>query len=84
MPYMSTPLFDTRLIGLDVLDLAQQIIGSGSQPYEGYWVSIEDHPLSISWEEYPMCSCSDKSLARVIRVERERVLRENPIRARLE
>ena len=36
MSYMSTPLFDTRLIGLDVLYLAQPIIGSGSQPYEGY------------------------------------------------
>ena len=27
---MSTSLFDTKLIGLEVLDLAQPIIGSGS------------------------------------------------------
>ena len=33
---MSAPLFDTRLIGLDVPDLAQPVFGSGSQPYEGY------------------------------------------------
>ena len=45
---MSTQLFDTRLIGLEVSDLAQPIIGSGSQPYEDYRVSIEDHPLSMS------------------------------------
>ena len=32
---MSTPFFDTRLIGLEVSDLAQPIIGSGSQPYKG-------------------------------------------------
>ena len=36
MSYMSATLFDIRLIGLYVLDLAQSIIGSGSQPYEGY------------------------------------------------
>ena len=44
---MSASLFDIRLIGLDVPDLAQPVIGSGSQPYEGYRVSIEDHPLSV-------------------------------------
>ena len=36
MSCMSTTLFDSRLIGLEVLDLAQPIIESGSQPYEGY------------------------------------------------
>ena len=36
IPYMSVSLFDTRLIGLEVSDLAQLIIGSSSQPYEGY------------------------------------------------
>ena len=36
MSYMSAPLFDTRLIGLDVPDLVQLVIGSGSRPYEGY------------------------------------------------
>ena len=30
MFYMSAPLFDTRLIGLAVLDLVQLVIGSGS------------------------------------------------------
>ena len=34
--YMSAPLFDTGLIGLDVLDLAQPVFGSSSQPYKGY------------------------------------------------
>ena len=33
---MSTSLFDIRLIGLEVSDLLQPVIGSGSQPYEGY------------------------------------------------
>ena len=33
---MSASLFDTRLISLDVPDLAQSVIGSGSQPYKGY------------------------------------------------
>ena len=36
MSYMSAPLFDTRLIGLAVLDLVQLVIGSGSRLYEGY------------------------------------------------
>ena len=45
---MSAPLFDTRLIGLTIPDLVQLVIGSGSRPYEGYLVSIEDHPLSAS------------------------------------
>ena len=36
MSYMSTPLFDTRLIGLEVPNLAQSIIESGNQPYEDY------------------------------------------------
>ena len=36
MFYMSAPLFDTRLIGLNVLDLVQLVIGSGNRPYEGY------------------------------------------------
>ena len=36
MSCMSAPLFDTRLIGLDVPDLVQLVIGSGSRPYEGY------------------------------------------------
>ncbi|CAL9078718.1 unnamed protein product [Musa textilis] len=31
-----------------------------------------------------MCSCSNKSLAKVIQIERERVLRKNPTRARLD
>ena len=35
MPCMSTLLFDTKLIGLEVPNLAQLIIVSGSQPYEG-------------------------------------------------
>ena len=30
MSYMSTPLFNIRLIDLEVLDLAQLVIGSGS------------------------------------------------------
>ena len=34
--YMSNPLFDIGLIGLEVPDLAQAIMGSGNQPYEGY------------------------------------------------
>ena len=36
MSCMSTPLFDTKLIGLAISDLVQLVIGSGSQPYEGY------------------------------------------------
>ena len=84
MPYLSISLFDTKLIGLDVSNLAQPIFGSGSQSYEGYWVSIEDHPLSVSWEEYPMYSWLDKSMASVIRIEIERVLWENLIRTRLD
>ena len=36
MSCMSTQLFDTRLIGLAVPYLVQLVIGSGSQPYEGY------------------------------------------------
>ena len=36
MSCMSAPLFDTEHISLDVLDLTQPIIGSGSQPYESY------------------------------------------------
>ena len=36
MSCMSAPLFDTRLIGLVVLDLVQLVIGSSSRPYEGY------------------------------------------------
>ena len=36
MSCMSTPLFDTILISLEVSDLVQPVIGSGSQPYEGY------------------------------------------------
>ena len=36
MSCMSAPLFNTRFIGLNVLDLVQLIIGSGSQPYESY------------------------------------------------
>ena len=35
MPCMRTLLFDTKLIGLEVPNLAQLIIVSGSQPYEG-------------------------------------------------
>ena len=36
MSYMSTPLFDTRLIGLEVPGiLTQLIIGSDNQSYEG-------------------------------------------------
>ena len=34
MSCMSTPLFDTGLIGLKISDLAQPVIESGSQPYE--------------------------------------------------
>ena len=33
---ISTPLFDIRLIGLEVPNLAQPIIGSGMEAYEGY------------------------------------------------
>ena len=33
---ISTPLFDTGLISLEVSDLIQSVIGSGSQPYESY------------------------------------------------
>ena len=36
MSCISAPFFDTELIGLDVPDLAQLVIKSGSQPYEGY------------------------------------------------
>ena len=36
MSYISAPLFDTRLIDLDVPDLVQLVIGSGNRPYEGY------------------------------------------------
>ena len=36
MSCISTPLFNIRLIGLEVLDLTQPVIKSGSQPYEGY------------------------------------------------
>ena len=36
MSCMSSTFFDTRLIGLNVPDLVQSVIGSGSQPYEGY------------------------------------------------
>ena len=36
MPYMSTPLFDTRLVGLKVINQVQPVIGSDSQSYEGY------------------------------------------------
>ena len=36
MSCMSAPLFDTRHIGLDVLNLVQLVIGSDSRPYEGY------------------------------------------------
>ena len=31
--YMSTPLFDTKLIDLEVPNLARSAIGSSSQPY---------------------------------------------------
>ena len=36
MSCISAPLFDTRLIGLVVLDLVQLVIGSDSRPCEGY------------------------------------------------
>ena len=36
MSCISTPLFDTRLIGLEVSDLAQPVIESSNQPYESY------------------------------------------------
>ena len=36
MSCISAPLFHTRLIGLDVPDLVQLVIGSGSRPYKGY------------------------------------------------
>ena len=36
MFYMSTPLFDTRLIGLEIPNLVQPMIGSGNQLYKGY------------------------------------------------
>ena len=35
---MITPLIDTRLIGLEVSDLAQLVMGRGNQPYEDYLV----------------------------------------------
>ena len=33
---MSSPLFNTKLIGLEALDIVQSVIVSGSQPYESY------------------------------------------------
>ena len=33
---LSTPLFDNKLIGLEIPDQAQPVIKSGSQFYEGY------------------------------------------------
>ena len=36
MSCMSTPLFDTRLIGLKVPNIVQLVIGGGGQPYKGY------------------------------------------------
>ena len=36
MSCMCTPLFDTRLICLEVSDLVQLVIESGNQPYNGY------------------------------------------------
>ena len=36
MSYINTPLFVTGLIGLEVSNLAQSVIGSDSQPYESY------------------------------------------------
>ena len=36
MSCMSTLFFDTRLIALEVLDLAQPVIGISSQSYEDY------------------------------------------------
>ena len=36
MSCMCALLFDTEFIGLDVPDLSQLVIGSGSQSYEGY------------------------------------------------
>ena len=36
MSYISTLIFNTKPIGLEVLDLVQQVIWSGSQPYESY------------------------------------------------
>ena len=36
MSCMSIPFFDTGLIGLDVPDLVQLVIGSRNRPYEGY------------------------------------------------
>ena len=83
MFYMIILLFDTRLIGLEVSDLTQPVIGSGNQTYKGYWVSIKDYPLFVSWDKYPMCFYSGKSLIKVIRIEIKKVLRENLIRMRL-
>ena len=36
MSYMSTPFFDTILIGLEVSNLVHSVIGSNSQLYKGY------------------------------------------------
>ena len=36
MSCTSAPFFDIELIGLDVPDLAQLVIESDSQPYDGY------------------------------------------------
>ena len=36
MSYMSTLFFDTKLIGLEVSNLVQSVIGSDSQLYKGY------------------------------------------------
>ena len=36
MSCISIPPYDTRFIGIEVPDLVQPIIGSGSQPYGGY------------------------------------------------
>ena len=46
--YLSTLFFDTGLINLEISNLVQTVIGNDSQPYEDNWISIKDHPLSIS------------------------------------
>ena len=71
MFYMNTQLFDIGLIGLEVSNLAQLVIKSDSQSYEGNYVLTEDHPLLVSSKECHMCSRLGKSLDRVVRIERE-------------
>ena len=50
IPYMRTPLFDIRIIGMEVSNLAQPNIVSGSQPYEQLSINRGSFALSIMRE----------------------------------